>query len=166
MTREDRQEALSRAYLDAVVAACGMTYSTPSKDYGIDLILNEIVQRHGRYSDSGLRVEVQLKSTTRPVPTRAGIGYDLTARAYDVMRFESPLRRVLLVLVLPADEARWVRPTRAGLVLGGRMYWASLRGMPAVRNRSSVRVVIPRRQVFTPGGLRGIICHIQAGEAL
>ena len=64
MTREDRQEALSLAYVHAVAAVCGMTHYTPSKDYGIDLTLREVEYRGGRYTESGLMLDLQLKSTT------------------------------------------------------------------------------------------------------
>ena len=46
------------------------------------------------------------------------------------------------------------------------MYWSSLRGLPPVKNRSTVRVTIPRRQVFTLDALRWIMDRVRAGEEL
>jgi hypothetical protein len=59
MTREDRQEALSLAYIKAVAAFAGMTYSVPSKDYGIDITLHEVRSRKRRYRQTGYNLEIQ-----------------------------------------------------------------------------------------------------------
>jgi hypothetical protein len=166
MTREDRQEALSLAYVKAVAAVAGMTYSTRSKDYGIDLTLHEVRLRGRHYAETGYNLDLQVKSTTSGVGTRTTIGYDLSIKGYDDLRAETDQERILVVLVLPADEAEWIRQTRAKLELREGMYWVSLRGRPAVRNRSSIRVSIPRRQAFTPDSLRWIMNRIRAGEGL
>ncbi len=39
LTREHRQEALSRAYIRAVAALAGMTICEPENDYGIDMAI-------------------------------------------------------------------------------------------------------------------------------
>src|SRR5262245_50649352 len=97
MTRVDRQEALSLAYVHAVAAMCGMTHETRSRDFGIDLTLHEIEDIAGRLVESGLAIELQLKSTTSVVETRTTIGYDLSMRAYDILR--APIDQVRLLVV-------------------------------------------------------------------
>ncbi len=161
MTREDRQEALSLAYIHAVAAMCGMTHSTRSKDYGLDLTLYEVGQSHNQFVESGLSIEVQVKSTTNVVQTRKSIGFDLAVRAYNLMRFETSQIRLLAVMVLPHNDADWIRQTHKKLELRHSMYWMSLRGFPAVPNRSTIRVVIPKRQLFTPDALREIMKRSQ-----
>ena len=86
-------------------------------------------------------------------------------RAYDILREESRIPRILVLLVLPLDEAEWMKqtPTKAELRRG--LFWMSLRGYPAVPNRSSVRIQIPRRQVFTPEAIREIMQQIETTEA-
>lgn len=164
MTREDRQEALSLAYVHAVAAACGMTHSARAKDYGIDLTLHEIRHQAKRYDESGFGLDLQLKSTTSAVETRAAFGFDLPVRAYDILRAETDQTRLLVVLLLPKDEAEWLRQTRSKLELRKAAYWLSLRGRPAVKNRSSVRVAVPKRNLFTPDAVRAIIEQIRRGE--
>ena len=48
MTREHRQEALSRAYVQTIAAQAGVLCSKPDPDYGIDLSLREVEVRGER----------------------------------------------------------------------------------------------------------------------
>lgn len=142
-----------------------MTHSFPSKDYGIDLTLSEVVRRNnGRLFESAYRLDLQVKCTASVVETGTAIGYDLPIKAYDDLRFVSSVARILTVLVIPPDEADWLRQTGTKLEVRKCMYWLSLRGCLAVRNRSSVRVVIPKRQMFTPAALGGIMQSIRGGK--
>lgn len=166
MTREARQEALSLAYVHAVAAACGMTQSKPLNDYGIDLVLNDIREESRHLTESGWSVAVQLKSTTSVGQTSTAITYDLSVRAYDALRVLVPVRRILVLSVLPSDEQQWIRQTPTRLELRQHVFWVSLRGQPAVRNRSSIRITIPKRQRFTADALRAIISTIERGEEL
>ncbi len=166
MAREDRQEALSLAYIKAIAAMCGMTYSIPFKDYGIDITLNEVEKRDNYLFDSGRKLDIQVKSTTVIEESRNSVGYDLPIKAYDDLRFAADQPRILAILALPLDEADWLRHSRAKLELRKCMYWVSLRGRPSVRNRSTIRVVIPKRQLFTPDSLREIMDRSRAGEEL
>jgi hypothetical protein len=164
MTREDRQEALSLAYIQAVAACAGMTYSVRSKDYGIDITLHEVVRRDNYLRESGYDLDIQVKSSISVAETRTTLAYDLPVKAYHDLRAEVDQVRILALFVMPADEASWLRQTRAKLELRECMFWTSLRGYPPVRNRSSVRVTIPKRQVFTPASLRRIMDRIRTGE--
>jgi len=166
MTREHRQEAFSLACIQAVAAASGMTHSFTSKDYGIDLALHEVWEEAGKYFETGLRLDVQLKSTTSSVMSRKSIGYDLSLKTYDVLRYPSLVRRVLVLLVLPEDEREWIKQSQHKTELRKCLYWSSIRGHPAVKNRSSIRISIPRHQVFTPASLRWIMDRIRSGEDL
>ncbi len=160
-------EALSRAYVHAVAAFCGMTYAVPSADYGIDMTLREVEESHGgQFFDWGATLDVQLKSTTGIAAGREAVRYDLDARAYDLLRLPVEPVRVLVLVILPTVEADRLRHTRSGLTIGGRAYWASLRGLPPVQNRSSVRIRIPRRQAFTHESLRWIMGMVRLGRDL
>lgn len=157
MTKEDRQEALSWAYVLAVAAVCGLTHRRPSKDYGIDLSLHEVLEEGGRYEESGTQLDVQLKSTTAAVVSAAAVGYDLDIRAYDALRTPTRTPRLLCLLVLPPDEDDWLKVTVETMELRGAAYWLDLRGQPDVPNRRSVRVTIPRDQLFTPDRVTAIM---------
>src|SRR5262249_47875656 len=111
-------------------------------------------------------VAVQLKSTTSVGETSTTITYDLSVKAYDALRILVPTRRILVLSVLPLDEQQWLRQTPTRLEMRQRVFWTSLRGQPSVRNRSSVRIAIPKRQRFTTSALRAIISAIERGEEL
>jgi len=165
MTRQHRQEALSLAYIQAVAAMCGLTHSFPSKDYGIDIRLHDVERRGNRFLESGVRLDIQAKSTTTSGFKDTDLIYDLDLRAYDDLRILTEEARLLVVLVLPKDEARWIRQSETKLELRKCVYWASLRGLPEVSNQSSIRVKIPRIQIFTPNGLQRIIETIKMNRS-
>jgi Domain of unknown function (DUF4365) len=92
LTRNHRQEALSRAYVQAIAARCGMSVSTSYPDYGIDMSLNEIeISDHVR-RESGYKLDVQAKATTRAGVTEDSVWYDLEVRSYDLLR-ASPVKK-------------------------------------------------------------------------
>lgn len=167
MTREDRQEALSLAYVKAVAAFSGMTYSFPSKDYGIELCLHQVEREEDQFSESGFHLDLQIKSTTVFVETRKSISYDLSIKAYDKLRAETNQARILALFILPPNEVEWLRQKKKSkLELRKCVYWTSLRGQPKVQNRSSIRVTIPKRQLFTPDSLKWIMERLRAKESL
>jgi hypothetical protein len=86
LTRNHRQEALSRAYVRAIAAQAGVTVSEPENDYGIDLSLRSIGLRDGRHRDVGLQLDLQLKSTTRGSIGASHVTYDLDVVNYDDLR--------------------------------------------------------------------------------
>src|SRR5262249_61214376 len=151
-------ESLSRAYVQAVAAQAGLNYSVHAYDYGIDITLREIVDVGGRYIDSGMLIDVQLKSTTQVIEFETEIKYDLDVRTYDHLRSESAKTlRVLVVLALPAEESEWLTQSVEALCLRRWAYWLGLRGAPATRARSTVRITIPVGNVLTESALQDLI---------
>lgn len=167
LTRNHRQEALCRAYVQAIAARCGMSSSVPSPDYGIDLTINDIEMRGQRRAESGYKLDVQAKSTTRADKASTAIRYDLDVRAYDTLRHPRPgCPRILVVLLLPAEESQWSTQTEDELILRHCAYWTTLKGMPATTNRRVLRVHIPRANVFSVAALQGMMKRIKEGEEL
>lgn len=141
----------------------GVGSSVPMPDYGVDLSLRNIEQRGTRYLDSRLQLDLQLRSTTRAVVTDTEIRFDLDVETYDFLRELSTIRCILVVLVLPEDEASWLSQTVEELVLRRCGYWYSLRGEAPTAATSSVRVTIPRTQILTPETLRGLFDRLNQG---
>lgn len=166
MTREHRQEALCRAYVQAVAAQAGVGTSRPTPDYGIDLSLRNIEQRGSRHLDTRLQVDLQLRSTTRFNITETAVSYDLDVRTYDFLREKSAIHSLLVVLVLPDEETLWLSQSPDELIVRHCAYWLSLRGVEPVIATSSVRIAIPRVQVFSVQAVRAIMDHLQRGEEL
>ncbi len=167
LTRNHRQEALSRAYVQAVAACCGMSSSTPLPDYGIDLSLHDILLVSGRRVESGCKLDVQAKCTTRASVQRDHVRHDLEVASYNALSLVTAgCPRILVVLVLPAKEADWCSQTEQELVVRHCAYWLSLRGREPTTNRKSVRVLLPRSNVFSIKALKGIMERLkQGGEA-
>jgi len=119
--------------------------------------LRQVDDVGGRYIESGLQIDVQLKSTTRAIATDREIKYDLDVRAYDQLRRTDNILRLFVLLVLPEDEADWVVQSDEELLLRKCAYWLVLRGGLDVQSVSTVRVSIPRENLLTANALLEII---------
>ncbi len=165
LTRNHRQEGLARAYVQAIAAQAGMSSSVASPDYGIDLSLLDIVKVGQQRIESGYRIDVQAKSTTLARLEATQIKYDLEVPTYENLRYPGAgCPRILVVLVLPDAEGRWLTHSEEELVLRRGAYWLSVRGQKATANRKSVRVMIPRANVFSVAAVQAIMERIKAGE--
>jgi hypothetical protein len=142
-----------------------MSFSTPSPDYGTDLSLHDIEARGRRRVESGFRIDVQAKSTVTAHVGTTHVRYDLAVRAYDYLRdTRAWCPRILVVLALPSAEADWCSQTEETLVLRRCAYWLSLRGRRRTRRRKTVRILIPRVNVFSVETLRGLVASLKGGD--
>jgi hypothetical protein len=167
ISQQQRQEDLSLAYLLAVVAKSGMTFDPPKRDFGIDGTISRIVRGNGRLVPSGVRLDVQLKSSINARVMDNHVSYALEVRAYDILRddhAESP--RILVLLLLPRYEAEWIDQNEERLIMRKCAYWISLKGYPPVTNQKSVTVRIPRNNLLSVENLRGIMDTLNGGGML
>jgi hypothetical protein len=164
MTRGHRQEALCRAYVQAVAALAGVATSTPSPDYGIDLSLRSIEPKGEQRADAGVQLDLQLRSTTRTHRSDTEVKYDLDVRTYEFLRAIRPIPRILVVLVLPEDEDQWLSQSLEELVVRHCAYWISLRGAVPTTASSSVRIALPRGQVFSVQAVQSLMSRLAQGE--
>lgn len=150
MTREHRQEALCRAYVQAVAAQAEVTWGKPDSDYGIDLSLRLVSPVEGRRRDVGTQIDLQLRSTTRAIVNDTEVIYDLDVDTYNDLRdADRPTLFLLILFVMPSDEAFWISQTPEQLCLRHCAYWVSLRGLPSTTATSSIRITIPRTNIFS-----------------
>jgi hypothetical protein len=162
MTDEHRMEQLSRAYAQAIAAVCGCSCARPEPDYGLDLLLRQVVRQGRNWRESGIGLYVQLKSVAGATLTPTEVIYDLKVGAYDTLRRSTRSAPSILVLLnLPTNRTEWIDHTEDRLELRRCAYWLSLRGFAAVPNTSSVRVSIPRQNQFTPASLERIMESIR-----
>lgn len=167
LTRNHRQEAMSRAYVLAIAGCCGLSCSFRDFDYGIDLTLREIRRRGRRYYESGFKLDIQAKSATTADLNATDILSDMSIANYEDLRdVEVGCPRILVVLVLPADESLWVNQTEESLMLRHAAYRVSLRGRTAVTNRKSIRVPVPRANLFSVGALQLLLEKVRRREYL
>jgi Domain of unknown function (DUF4365) len=165
ITKAHRQEGLSWAYIQAVAAKAVFGYNPRIVDYGFDLTLQHITKRRGRLGESGFAVNIQARSTTISAMTGDSISYDLDVHTYDLLRIpRTDSIRLLVLLVLPAVEREWLQVTDEELLLRRAAYWYSVRGEWATQNRRSIRLAIPRTQLFTPQILHDFAKRNQRGQ--
>ena len=159
LTTADQEEALSYVYVRAVAARAGYTTSTPSLDRdGVDLR----IQAGGAMRPT---LDVQLKATVNLGRRGDGhVRYPLKRRNYDLLRIETRLPRLLVVLDLPKDEDLWMTVTEDELVLRHRAYWLSLQGYKESANKESITVPIPEGNLFDVEGLRRLMEQSREGR--
>ncbi len=134
-------------------------------DYGLDITLHEIARIGNRYLEAGRRLDVQVKSTTLAVLHENHIGYDLDANAHELLRaLNVDCPRILVLHVLPEDEAEWLRLSEEEMAIRRCAYWLNLQGRDPVPNVRSVRLEIPRQNLFSPDGLSEIMDRVRKGE--
>lgn len=162
MTRNHRQEALCRAYVRAIAAQAGWICSQPETDYGIDLCLRAVGIEGERRSDVSYAVDLQLKSTTRASLTESEVRYDLEVKTYDLLRQPGEnCPRILVVLVMPEDETQWLSQSVEELILRHCAYWICLEGYPSTAARNTIRVTIPRGNVFSVEAIQGPLANLR-----
>src|SRR5260370_41183625 len=113
LTIPHRQEALSRAYIQAVASKCGMSCSFRDFDYGIDVTLHEITRRDNRYVESGFKLDIQAKSSINVIFEDDIVKYDVEKKTYDDLRDPNVgTPRILVLLALPDLEDAWLTSCR------------------------------------------------------
>ena len=161
LPRNQRQELLSRAYVRAIAAQAGTICSEPEQDFGIDLCVRAVRDRGARVTDVSGQFDVQVKSTTRANVTESEVRYDLEVKNYDDLREPGDnCPRILVVLVLPEEEAQWLSQSVEELILRHCAYWISLEGYPATAATTTLRIAIPRSAVFSVEAVRGILARL------
>lgn len=170
LTLQHRQELISRAYVAAIAAGAGMNSSTRDLDYGIDLTLHQITSRTSRKTgksrivESGLTLDLQIKSTINAITEANCIEYDLDTNSYDDLRDNLvQTSRILVLHVQPSEEVQRIQHSREALSIGGCCYWCSLRGAPPIDNTSTIRIRIPIQQQFSQTQLIDIMTSIKQG---
>ena len=155
MTQAHRQEALCRAYVQAIAAQAGVLWSKTEPDYGIDLSLRLIEVQENRRRDAGVQIDLQMKSTTRAAVTDTEVRYDLDVQAYNDLRDENcRCPRLLVVFIMPVELERWLSQTSEQLTLRHCAYWISLKGQPPTTATSTIRIIIPMANIFTVDELK------------
>jgi hypothetical protein len=150
LPRNQRMELLSKAYVRAVAAQAGFACIEVNPDFGIDFSIRAVLAAGNRFIDAGPLLEVQVKSATTAAVrvSEDRIAYDLLARSYELLRSNTDIQRVLVLFLMPEDEAEWLTQNETGLTLRNCCYCLSLTELPATANRSKVTVAIPRSNRF------------------
>jgi hypothetical protein len=161
---DQRKEQFSKAYVHAVASVAGFATYTPSvDDDSVDL---GVSARGGADTPRRPRLEMQLKCTHTDTGDGDHLTYPLKLKNYDDLRAETIVPRILVVVLVPEDINSWLHCTEAEMCVRRCAYWASLHGMPATTNTTSVTISLPRTALLTPEELRSIMRRVNDGETL
>jgi hypothetical protein len=159
MTSNDREEAFSRAYIAAVAAGSG--YLTSVRDFdrdGVD------VQIHA----GGLMrpsLDIQLKATINlGEATNGQFRYALKRRNYDLLREETMVPRILVLLALPVSEADWLSVNSDELILRRCAFWVSLAQSAETQNSDSVTISIHNENRLDVDSLKALMERARSGQ--
>ena len=158
LTQPDKEEAFSRAYVAAVAAGAGYTLSAQDFDRdGVDVQ----VRAGGNMRPS---LDIQLKATVQLDQSKENVvRYPLRRRNYDLLREETMVPRILVVLDLPKEESQWVSISSEELVLRRCAYWADIKGFPETDNKSSVTITIGKNNRFDIPNLKDLMDRARVG---
>lgn len=169
LTENNIKAELSYAYLHAVASRAGFGCEIAgrmSDGAGVDALIRfrERLAADAVFTESV--IEVQLKATSEPPILQNGrYSFPLKRDHYEKLRASDiGLRRFLVVLFLPADEADWLGHSAEQLLLKKCAYWCSLRGAASTMNETKRTVYLPQVNVFSVPGLRGLMTRVARNE--
>jgi hypothetical protein len=90
----------------------------------------------------------------------------------DVARYDNlcersaPMPKLLVVLYLPEDAAKWLEHSEDALVARKCAYWVSLWDAPESANRNGQTVYLPRANLLSVDGLRSLALSLAREEEL
>jgi Domain of unknown function (DUF4365) len=162
--RQTVEELLSVAHVQAVAASAGVSIATYDKDFGIDGHFRAISVVGIRRFPNGYGLDYQLKASINCEIGEFYVKYDLESKTYnDLIRREQSQSNtpcILLLKALPAEQGNWINADQTGLFLSGPCYWMYLQGEPS-SNKESVRIRIPKTNLFTPTALLRLLDAIR-----
>jgi hypothetical protein len=168
LTRNQVESELSLAYLQAVAARVTFAVDVPHVDSDS---VDAVISAKGRIDASSIRysprIEVQLKATMQILAMSDDkIAYKMTLKNYDDLRVHTMIPRLLILLVLPPNEADWLKMELNQLILQGCAYYVSLKDLPASTNTSHQTIYIPMSNRLTPDVLKNLMIKASKLEDL
>lgn len=159
LSEADQKEALSRAYVEAVAACAGYTFSEENLDRGgVDLRVHA-----GGYLSPSIGLQLKATSGLGLPDSNGDFRFDLPVKNYNRLVAVSQIPRYLVVLILPDNRGEWLSVDVDAMVLRKCCYWVSLEGLPKRDNLATVRVMIPSVQIFDVAALITLIDRSRRG---
>ena len=155
------KQQFSLAFAHAMVAAARCTISDLRSDVErIDFTVRQAAE-HTKYSSA--QVDVQMKCTERDVLRQDGVHWSLTKDHYDALRDPKTInRKILVVLLVPAELDQWIHHSEERLLLRKSAYWLNLENFPEIA-KDSKTVILPKHQVFDVNHLLDMLSRIGSG---
>lgn len=165
VTIQSIEESLSVSYVGAVVSKSGASFDIVGRDYGVDVCVRSIDYFEGQYIDMGVLYDCQLKATVNWKLEEDDIVYDIEADTYNKLVYRhtrSTYPCILILLCLPKEKSEWVSITEDELKLKKCCYYYYICGVPT-SNKESMRVRIPRSNIFSPEVVMKLVADVQSG---
>ncbi|MFT8318825.1 MAG: DUF4365 domain-containing protein [Sporolactobacillus sp.] len=168
LTQEHIKEGLSRAFVSAIAFRAGFNCAIREFDYGIDGTFIDVqTLNNGRRSESGFKIDFQLKSTIGVQIKENELIYSLEAKNYnDLVDENVGTARILIVFRLPEDPNEWTHVNEERMLFRNCAWWYSLRGKQPTSNVSSVNIHIPKENLLTVEELTHLMRSVKKGESL
>lgn len=157
-----QKEQFSKAYVQAVAACAGFSWSVPSvDDDSIDMCLH---RTGGGGTIRSPRLDLQIKCVGRDSPATEQFPYSIKLKNYDDLRDECiMIPRILVVVLVPDLLPDWLTHSETELTLRRCGYWLSLRGLPPSTNKTGQTIQMNRSQQFNVASLQAIMDQISNG---
>ena len=153
-----RKAELSFVYLSALAAVSGYTIQRgPNPD------TNSVDAQISAGGDMARQIDVQLKATASPKWGRRGLQFQLKRKNYDDLRAPRAAPGILVVLVLPKDQAEWLSWDENKIAIRRCAWWQSLQDFPEIDTKRKT-VVLPQSQALSPDTLKDIMSRVQPGR--
>ncbi len=168
ITVQHKKESLGQAYVRTIVAKAGFNIAVSEHDYGIDGSIKDVKEiRAGRYFETGIGINFQLKSSSNITFEDDFLVYDLESKAYNDLVYEDTVfPNILILFVMPPDENEWVSVERERLQIKQFALWHSLKGLPQTDNDARKRIRIPLGQILTPDNLSSLMDKVKGDQPL
>lgn len=157
LSKEDVQEALSKAFLSAIAARAH--YATSQKDFdrdGVDMT----VEAGASFRP---KIDFQLKATYRGEIKDGVINYPCPVKNYNKLIIPTQTPRLLLLYRMPASSDLWLEQTADNAMLRHGGYWVSLKGCDPTTNSDSITIQIPAENSMTVESLRKLMDKSRIG---
>ncbi len=159
LSKQSIEELLSISYVTAIVSKTGNTWEVVPNDFGVDLGIRRIARNNNKIVDMGVVFDCQLKSTINWNADNNFIVYDMEAEAYNRIIFrnkESVYPCILVLFCLPKEEKDWLHNDHQNLILKHSCYFYFIED-EATSNKQSIRIRIPKENLFTPDIVKTLI---------
>ncbi|MBK9260503.1 MAG: DUF4365 domain-containing protein [Polyangiaceae bacterium] len=162
LLENDIKEHLALAYVYAVASRAGCSTELIRVDRNsVDITVKHVDTSAGPNDVREGVIDLQVKAFVHDAPAGA-ISYYLhnEKNFHDLRRTRTLYPKLLVVVLLPEDEAAWVDLTQDALVLRRCGYWLSLVGA------QSRTLAIPRENVFDGPSLMRLMSLSRKQEAI
>ncbi len=170
LSQNNIESELSYAYLHAVAAKAGVGCEVAGRhddNVGVDAKLTGWGPFPGGGYRNEIDIKVQLKATISfPSEKNGQLAYYFKGvQQYDDLRSATvSTPRILVVLFLPETNDEWLTLTEVVLQLRKCAYWVSLRDAPPTTNQSGQTIYLPKKQIFDPLALTGLMSQLSNNE--